>query len=193
VIVEAEYYTIQIQFFRSRQSYFEKITILYKTWLKVFGVEESESVLSFSKFWVWFFQSRKGYFEKITIFYKTWLKVFGVEESESVLSFSKFWVWYFSQWIIISKNRLQIPIPWPRKPLVKFYKTSLFSQNNPSLTEKIKLKISKNWEQIRIPRPQKPLVKFYKISLFSQNSLVLVEKIEFEWYDTQPQLSPQFL
>jgi hypothetical protein len=51
VIVEAEYHTIQIQFFRPRQGYFKKITIFYKTWLKVFRVEESESVLSFSKFW----------------------------------------------------------------------------------------------------------------------------------------------
>jgi hypothetical protein len=31
VIVEAEYHTIQIQFFRSRRGYFEKTTIFYKT------------------------------------------------------------------------------------------------------------------------------------------------------------------
>jgi hypothetical protein len=88
VIVKAEYHTIQIQFFRSRRSYFEKTTIFYKTWLKVFRVEESESFLSFSKFWVWFFQSRKGYFEKITMFHKTWLKAFGVKESKSGIGFS---------------------------------------------------------------------------------------------------------
>jgi len=31
VIVQAEYHTIQIQFFRSRQGYFEKITIFNNT------------------------------------------------------------------------------------------------------------------------------------------------------------------
>jgi hypothetical protein len=31
VIVEAEYHTIQIQFFRPSQGYFKKITIFYKT------------------------------------------------------------------------------------------------------------------------------------------------------------------
>lgn len=53
--------------------------------------------------------------------------------------------------------------------------------------------ISKNWEQIRISRPRKPLVKFYKVSLFPLHSLFLIEKIEIEEYDTQPQISPQFL
>ncbi len=50
VIVEAEYHTIQIQFFPSRRGYFEKTTIFYKTRLKVFGVEESEFEIGFSKF-----------------------------------------------------------------------------------------------------------------------------------------------
>jgi len=38
------------------------------------------------------------------------------------------------------KNQLQIWIPRPRKPSVKFYKKKqLFSQNKPSLTKTIKL------------------------------------------------------
>ena len=39
-----------------RIDYFNKITNFDKVWSKVFGVEESEYVISFSKLFTWFFQ-----------------------------------------------------------------------------------------------------------------------------------------
>jgi hypothetical protein len=33
--------------------YFTTITLIYKVWLRVFGIEESESVIGFSKYWIW--------------------------------------------------------------------------------------------------------------------------------------------
>jgi hypothetical protein len=63
--------------------------ILYKVWSKVFRVEESESEIDFSKFWVWFFPLGRDYFERLVIFYKVWWKVFGVKEWKSVIGFSK--------------------------------------------------------------------------------------------------------
>jgi hypothetical protein len=39
--------------FSSRVRYFEKITAFYKVWSKIFRIEESESVIDFSKYWVW--------------------------------------------------------------------------------------------------------------------------------------------
>ncbi len=50
VIFAVEYHTLQFQFFRSRKGCVEEITILYKICLKVFEVEKSEFVLSFSKY-----------------------------------------------------------------------------------------------------------------------------------------------
>jgi hypothetical protein len=70
--------------------HFDKVTNFYKVWWKVSGVEESESVIGFSKFCNLIFSSGIAHFEKVTNFYKVWSKVFGVKESESVIGFSKF-------------------------------------------------------------------------------------------------------
>jgi hypothetical protein len=51
----------------------------------------------------------------------------------------------------ILKNRLQIRIPRPRKPLIKLYKNLLLSQNDLFLRRKSNYKILKNRLQIWIP------------------------------------------
>ena len=80
------------------------------------------------------------------------------------------------------RNQLCIRDRRPRKPLVKLYKKSLFSQNKTSRADprenKIFKKISTNELEIRIPHPGKPSVKLYKKSLFLRNSLAFIIKAE---------------
>ena len=78
-----------------RQRYFVKVIIFHKVLSKIFEVVESESMISFSKFWKTNFllekTLRKRYLEKLLIFYIVWWKVFEVVGSKSMNSFSKFW------------------------------------------------------------------------------------------------------
>ena len=77
-----------------RQRYFVKVIIFHKVLSKIFEVVESESMISFSKFWKTNFllekTLRKRYLEKLLIFYIVWWKVFEVVGSKSMNSFSKF-------------------------------------------------------------------------------------------------------
>jgi hypothetical protein len=113
-----ESHTILIQFFWLKHSYFEKITIFYKTWLKVFGVEESIGTISFRKFWDQFFHCGNAYFEKITIFYKNLTEGFrgrGIDWDHQLSKILKSPSSLLQNWWSQS-------IPLSRKPSVKFYK-----------------------------------------------------------------------
>jgi hypothetical protein len=79
VIATNESHVISIRFFHWRQDYFEKITFFYKTWLKVSGVEESESVIGFSKFWVWLFSAKKNFLLKVFFCKKFNLKFWEID------------------------------------------------------------------------------------------------------------------
>ena len=154
-----------------------KRTIFHKVWSKVLGVEEFESEIGFSKFWVRLYH-KKFFCKKNTFFEKNFFanhlisQIFFAKTSlfhKKKISLKK--KYFFTKNFFLLKKTTFLQKTFFCYKIYFFYKKNSLLKKifflQKSFVVKIELKISKNRFQIRIPRPLKPLVKLYKKSFFS--------------------------
>ena len=83
-----------------RDFFIGKKIIFYKTWPKVIGVGELESVVSFLKFFTsWLFFVKRYFFAKRMILHKVWPNGSVIEELKSVISFLQISYFLILMWI----------------------------------------------------------------------------------------------